>query len=293
MRTILLGLLLVAMPTDPQDASVHVSGHAVHLDVVTPAHLSRARPTIVFESGLGEIGTKTWDRVLPLLPRDLRLVRYDRPGLGASDDDGASPTPRHIAELLHEALAVAHVPPPYVLVGHSLAGTRIRMFAGLYPTEVAALVFVEPTPDFTHDPDDDLRDIFEPLGLGRKEQQEMRARDQQPAGLSPVLQRELEMAKALQAGNFAELRSLPPIPEVPVIVLVGDSLAEWPTSAPGLSFDMRRWAKQWLKVRNESMRRFATSLPQGTFVETAKSSHQLQNSEPELVAWAIQRAMRH
>jgi hypothetical protein len=95
----------------------------------------------------------------------------------------------------------------------------------------------------------------------------------------------------MQAAGFPELRSLPPIPDVPVIVLVGTSLAEWPTAAPGLSFDMRAWARQWLAVRNASLRRFATSLPKGTFVETSKSSHQLQDSEPDLVAWVIARAI--
>ena len=50
------------------------------------------------------------------------------------------------SRLLHDALAAAGVARPYVLVGHSLGGTRIRMFAGVYPNEVAGLVFVDPTP---------------------------------------------------------------------------------------------------------------------------------------------------
>lgn len=293
MRTLAICLLLLlAVRAEAKDVTVRVNGHGVHFDIVAPTTSADARPTIVFESGLGEVGTKTWTRVLPLLPHDLRLVRYDRPGLGASEDDGASSTPRHIAELLHDALVAVHVPPPYVLVGHSLAGTRIRMFAALFPSEVAALVFVEPTPDFTRTPEDDFRDVFEVLGLGRREQEEMRPNTAPPAGTPPAVARELEMARAIQADGFSELRSLPPIPDVPVIVLVGTSLAEWPTSTPGLSFDMRAWARQWLAVRNASLRRFATSLPQGTFVETAKSSHQLQDSEPDLVAWAIAHALR-
>src|SRR5947209_14114129 len=34
----------------------------------------------------------------------MRFVRYDRPGLGVSEPNGESPTPHHIAEVLHEAL---------------------------------------------------------------------------------------------------------------------------------------------------------------------------------------------
>jgi hypothetical protein len=55
---------------------------------------------------------------------------------------------------------------------------------------------------------------------------------------------------------------------------------------------MHRWVRQWLSVRNASLRRFATGLAQGTFVETSMSSHQIQNSEPALIAWAIERVLR-
>jgi hypothetical protein len=59
-----------------------------------------------------------------------------------------------------------------------------------------------------------------------------------------------------------------------------------------VSFDMHRWVRQWLSVRNASLRRFATGLARGTFVETTKSSHQIQNSEPGLIAWAIERVLQ-
>jgi tetratricopeptide (TPR) repeat protein len=42
---------------------------------------------------------------------------------------------------------------------------------------------------------------------------------------------------------------------------------------------------------SRSLSRFASSLPEGTFVSTPNSSHAIQSSEPELVVWAIARAM--
>jgi carboxylesterase len=39
---------------------------------------------------------------------------------------------------------VAGVPGPYVLVGHSLGGIIVRLFAATYPDEVAGLVLVNP-----------------------------------------------------------------------------------------------------------------------------------------------------
>src|SRR6267142_2110479 len=59
----------------------------------------------------------------------------------------AGPSPRtaeRIANELHSALRSAGLRPPYVLVSHSAGGAYIRVFAHLYPKEVAGLVFVDP-----------------------------------------------------------------------------------------------------------------------------------------------------
>jgi pimeloyl-ACP methyl ester carboxylesterase len=72
-------------------------------------------------------------------------VTYDRAGLGWSD---RGPNPRdarqHAGEL-HTLLARAGIPGPYVLVGHSLGGLSVRMFADEYPNEVAGMVLIEAT----------------------------------------------------------------------------------------------------------------------------------------------------
>lgn len=216
---------------------------------------------------------------------------YDRPGLGTSENDGEAPTPRHIASVLRQALGAAGLRPPYILIGHSLGGLRIRTFASLYSADIAGLVFVDPTPDFTRTRDDDMRDVYGALGLGEREAAEMKAAAvYSPDTPKPVLA-ELRIAEDLSTSDFAEVRALPPLPDVPVVVLVGQSDAEWPTSNPRLSFDMRAWTNQWLRVRNASLQRFAGSLRQGTFVATPHSSHALQQSEPQLVIWAINRVI--
>jgi pimeloyl-ACP methyl ester carboxylesterase len=290
-KPLLLALLLIGPSAQAKDVTIEVNGRSVRLAIASPARPNATHPTIVFESGLGTPGTGDFARVVPLLPRDLRTIRYDRPGLGGSADDGESPTPRHVATVLHDALAAAGVKPPYLLVGHSLGGARIRMFAGVYPNEVVGLVFVDPTPDFTRTSDDDVSNVFVPLGLGQKERDEMRALQKpNPATPKPILA-ETAMASAMSAAGFPEIQALPPLRDIPVVVLAGDSDTEWPTSMP-LSFDMHRWVRQWLSVRNASLRRFAASLARGTFVETTTSSHQIQNSEPALIAWAIERVLQ-
>jgi len=58
----------------------------------------------------------------------------------------ASPLPRtakHFAYELHTLLERASVEGPYVMVGHSLGGLTVRIFAHAYPTEVAGLVLID------------------------------------------------------------------------------------------------------------------------------------------------------
>src|SRR5438093_10118853 len=171
---ICVSALLLTMTAEAKDVTVRLNGRAVHLDVVSSEQVNSALPTLVFESGLGDAGTEGWKRLRPLLPGNVQVVWYDRPGFGTSEDDGQTPTPRYIASVLHATLAAANVTPPYILIGHSLGCVRIRTFASIYPTDVAGLVFVDPTPDFTRTREDDFRDVFVALGLGRKEQAEMR-----------------------------------------------------------------------------------------------------------------------
>jgi pimeloyl-ACP methyl ester carboxylesterase len=102
--------------------------------------------TVVFENGLGP-PLETWGKVQPAVSRFARTVAYDRAGVGVSDEGPAPRDGRHVADDLHAALRLASVPPPYILVGHSLGGPFVRIYAGVYPDDVAGLVLVDPAPD--------------------------------------------------------------------------------------------------------------------------------------------------
>ncbi len=103
-------------------------------------------PTVVLEAGSGA-DSATWSAVIDELASTTRTCAYDRAGRGRSD-----PVERHtlsdaVAEL-RALLAAAGEPPPYVLVGHSLGGAFIRVFAAEDRDLVAGLVLVD-----TFDPD--------------------------------------------------------------------------------------------------------------------------------------------
>lgn len=102
------------------------------------------RPAVVLQSGLGD-GKRPWASVAAPLADSLTVFAYDRPGYGDSSPTAAARDPCTIATELHDLLGAAGVPPPYLLVGHSLGGLYQYVFARLYPDEVAGVVLLDPT----------------------------------------------------------------------------------------------------------------------------------------------------
>lgn len=103
-------------------------------------------PAVILDAGLGMSGG-VWSRVQADLARSARTCAFDRPGYGRSD---AGPLPRDAARNvadLREALTQAGIAGPYVLVGHSMAGFNMRLFATLHRSEVAGMVLVDPSLD--------------------------------------------------------------------------------------------------------------------------------------------------
>lgn len=99
-------------------------------------------PTVIFDSGLGDSAI-AWALVQPTVSKTTRACSFDRAGLGFSDAARRPSTAVNQTEDLHALLRAAHIKPPYVLVGHSMAGMNVRVYADKYPDEVEGLVVVE------------------------------------------------------------------------------------------------------------------------------------------------------
>ena len=116
-----------------------VDGHQV--EIATAGTGGAA--TVVFESGLGEDWTH-WDEVASEVARHTRIFAYSRPGTGASGPVTTSRDPKTIVEELRALLASQGYAPPYLLVGHSMGGAYMELFAKSHPDEVAGAVLVDP-----------------------------------------------------------------------------------------------------------------------------------------------------
>ncbi|MFX1496315.1 MAG: alpha/beta fold hydrolase [Promethearchaeota archaeon] len=100
-------------------------------------------PTVIFDSGLGDDIT-SWEKIFPYIASRTSALVYDRAGIGKSDFSLYSRSAEQVAQELHTLLKELKINPPYILVGHSLGGWHIRVFAGLYPKEVCGLLLIDP-----------------------------------------------------------------------------------------------------------------------------------------------------
>jgi pimeloyl-ACP methyl ester carboxylesterase len=127
----------LAIAQERSDRMIEVGGYKIH---VSEAGTGRV---VVFESGLGE-DISTWHDVLPKVAQFAHTFTYDRPGIGKSDISPQSKTLQEMTAKLHSLLKANKLHPPYILVGHSLGGLLVQMFAHSYPKEVSGLVLLDP-----------------------------------------------------------------------------------------------------------------------------------------------------
>lgn len=123
----------------PPGLMVGVVSHALHINCT-----GSGQPVVVFDAGLG--GTSyDWVKVQPQVAQFTTACSYDRAGYGWSDSGPRPRTAGRAAEELKRLLVYASVRPPYLLVGHSLGGLNMRMFAHHNRAEVAGMVLVDAT----------------------------------------------------------------------------------------------------------------------------------------------------
>src|SRR4051794_27041474 len=122
----------------PPGTLVDLGGYRLHLDIQGPAE----GPTVVLEAGMGSFSAN-WYWVQRALAHTMRVVAYDRAGLGWSDRGSVPRDAASIARELHAALQAAGIEGPYLLAGHSFGGLPVRAFATLFPDETVGLVLVD------------------------------------------------------------------------------------------------------------------------------------------------------
>lgn len=136
---LLLAMLMTGCASLPNATTEQINNQRVEYVLAT-----HGTHTVVFENGLG--GTiDWWADVFPEISKNTTAFAYNRPGYGKST---LTSTPRdgiHVVNELRLLLRSKNLKPPYILVGHSLGGLYVQLFARSYPDEVNALILVDST----------------------------------------------------------------------------------------------------------------------------------------------------
>jgi pimeloyl-ACP methyl ester carboxylesterase len=140
MAALVCTLLLAACAQVPRSGLTSASSGTMAYALGGP----EKTPVLVLQSGLGD-GRTTWHTVWPQLTARHRVFALDRPGYGDRPSTTAPRDPCQVARELHAALLDAKLPPPYLLVGHSMGGLYQVTFARLYPADTAGVLLLDPT----------------------------------------------------------------------------------------------------------------------------------------------------
>ena len=246
-----------AFATLPAPAIDTIAGRQV--ESLTLRHAT-SQEVVVFENG-SRATIANWGSVPEQLARDASVFAYNRPGYGNSEVAATPRDGRTIVEELRAVLRHKGLPPPYVLVGHSVGGLYLQLFARAYPDEVKALVLV---------------DSLYPRMVKPTQEFPLWSRIAGQMAFSRSVWREIEQIDA--TGEM--ILRLPGIDDKPIVRLVNQ-----PVSSTAIAVDFGAF-----RMDKESRDATRALYPKAIRM-VADSSHQMALTSPEIVIQAIRQVL--
>lgn len=283
--------------------TVDVGEHSLHLYC---AGDPSTRPVVVVSPGSGS-NVAQWPLVQPEVAKFARICIYDRLGSGWSFGNPQGQTYQEESEDVHTLLRNAGVEGPYVLVGHSLGGAVMQVYASLYPDEVVGMVMVDSRtrgieskwpPEYVRalESNEPVRAVFAIPGVFRLLNwfglfRDVPVFEHLPPDLREVAygidynSRFFSYEKALNRKDVereALFVSAGPLPDVPLIVIV-HGIAEL-GGVVGVDETM---AKQGDEIWLAENAKLAKETSQGSLIVAEKSGHNIMLEQPDIVIEAI------
>lgn len=256
----------------PLERDVDIGGRTLRL-----ATYGHGSPAVIVESGMGEhgVGNADWNAVIAAIAKTTTISVYDRAGTGKSDPfTNAVRTTEDVVRDLHTLLVNAKIPSPYILVGHSLGGWTVRLYAGRYPREVCGVVLV----DSSH-PDQGAKLLAALAPASPSEPESVTQTRNYFTHLMASPQNNSEHLDVVASAR--EVSAITNLGSTPLIVL--SHSPHWhpqPTLPDDVSDKMQQ---VWEELQND-LCRLST---QSSHVTALKASHHIHRDEPQLVIDAI------
>ena len=127
--------------TSEQSGLVSIGTHKLFVSTCGPVRMPGDPLLIVFPGA--NAACESWKPVSSLLRDTVRVLLYDRSGLGRSEHGSNKDTGPTAADELSSLLKAVDLPGPYVLVAHSYGGCVAREFLHLHATDVVGMVLSE------------------------------------------------------------------------------------------------------------------------------------------------------
>jgi pimeloyl-ACP methyl ester carboxylesterase len=245
-------------PVAAVDTLIALGGHRLHYRIwERPSAI-----TLVLESG-GASDLSSWESVPELLANQLplRVIAYDRAGLGRSEVGPLSLTPdQEIAQLQQTVERLA--PGPVIMIGHSFGGLLSFLHAYRYPGRVAGLVLV---------------DAMNPVFINRMGLDWMR--QQVPDIRNPGNPREVVISRMtrtiaeLTAQTDSAVRAL----QIPMVFITAGR-PWWPEASVALAW-------------SESHDTLAAGKANRRLLVAARSGHGIPTTEPGMVVEAVRQLL--
>ena len=277
---------------------VDIGGRSLYLEC-----RGEGSPTVILEAGLDGRGD-VWSRdnlrppgertmVQPGVAAFTRVCAYDRPGtLGEVDPDldpdgpefypsrsDPVPQPRTTRELmadLHALVTVAEIPGPYVLVAHSAGGLVARLFASMYPDDVAGMVLIDTTNEnvWQH-----FKEVLTPAQWATFEASTVDSSELVAAYPDAEQLWTAPLADTPSVTQVRRARKDAPLRPMPLVVLAhGIPFAApfpgWPTN------EMER-------IMLDSQHDIASLVPDARLMVATESGHNIHQDQPDLVIDAV------
>ena len=249
---LIVGLACLAGCSSLPTAQRTTTPEATHSYVLT----GHGSPTVILESGLGD-GKESWGPVYEEIGQVAQVFAYDRAGYGASRSANQMRDGTTIIQELRSTLQALKLQPPFILVGHSVGGTYMELYARTYPEEVAGVVLVDSRhADFT------------------RQCQIADARScTPPAPLSLLLPNTPKRELAAGDKTMDDVMRGGPFPDVPLVVL----------TSMKKPLEGARFREVWLQTQKA----LAALSSDSTHTVCSRCGHYIHKDDPKLVIAAV------